>query len=397
MILPGFGHFVSLNSSEQDRSLDVLTMKKRSFVEREFGGQRQASIVTVELSHMVLSAYMYGTSVVPKYTRFLYTDESQKTASISLIGWAHLRGALLSFALLTFLSILGLPASAYEQDLNSAPEPHLGGVGLAPGDMLDVHFLDFPEASELHLTVSPTGTLFVPYVGQVKVAGLMPDEAESAIVEALKNKNVVENPQVALTVMTARNLSVMVIGEVNHPSPVPVFSPTPLSAVLSQVGGLTQLASYHVIISHPDGAPLTDVELDHTLHDTRGLQADVRPGDLVAVVRAGNIFALGEFQRPGTYPLLGARRLTLMQAISLAGGPTSTAGLSKVRVFRQNGDGTRIEFTVDFAKLAKGESPDFAVEAEDIIYIPRSGARVFYNAVLSQALTAAVVAGSYAR
>ena len=52
---------------------------------------------------------------------------------------------------------------------------------------------------------------------------------------------------------------------------------------------------------------------------------------------------------------------------------------------------------IDFAKLSKGEAPDFTVEAEDIIFVPRSGVRVFYNAVLSQALYAALVAGQYAR
>jgi polysaccharide biosynthesis/export protein len=318
-------------------------------------------------------------------------------ASMYVVQLWHVRRAALSFILLMFMSTVGLPALAYVQESSSVPGSYIGGVGLAPGDTLEVHFLDFPEASDLHLVVSPAGSLFVPYVGQVKVAGLMPDEAQAAIVEALKNKNVVNNPQVVVTVLTARNLSVMVIGEVNQPHPVPVFSPTPLSAVLSQVSGLTQLASYHVLIAHPDGAPLTDVDLDRTLHNAGGLQTEVRPGDLVAVVRAGNFFAVGELLKPGSYPLVGAQHLTLLQAISLAGGPTITAALSKVRVFRQRTDGTRVEFVIDFAKLSKGEVPDFPVEAEDIIYVPRSGVRVFYNTLLSQALFTAVTTYGYTR
>ena len=71
-------------------------------------------------------------------------------------------------------------------------------IGLAPGDTLEAHFLDFPEAADMHLTISPAGTIFVPYAGQVKVAGLMPDQAEAAIIQALKDKQVVVSPQVVV-------------------------------------------------------------------------------------------------------------------------------------------------------------------------------------------------------
>lgn len=298
-----------------------------------------------------------------------------------------------------FLALISIAACRYTcaQEPVSGLASRASSVGLAPGDTIEAHFIDFPEASDLRLTVSPQGNLFVPYVGPVKVAGMMPDEAQGAIVEALKKKDVVAEPQVALTVLTARNLSAVVVGEVTQPHPVPLFSPLPLSAVLSQVGGFTQMANYHILISHSDGRPVTEVELDNSFRDVSGKDTDVVPGDVVDVLRANTFYALGELQKPGMFPMIGTLHLSLLQAIATAGGVTNTAQLSGLRVFRRQKDGSRLELTVDFGKLSKGQAPDMLVQADDIIYVPRSGSRVLYNNVLSQSLYAAIIAASYFR
>jgi len=300
------------------------------------------------------------------------------------------RNAVLS-ALILLLVPLGLggqqttPAQpeqpAQEEQLQEPP------VGLMSGDQLEGHFLDFPEAANLKLTVNPGGTIFVPYAGQVKVEGMMPEEAERTVVAALKAKQVVKDPQVALEVLSARNLSVMVLGAVAAPHPVPLFSPAPLSYVLAQAGPLSLTANYHVMIAHHDGSPPTDVELDRTGATTRGMNAIVKPGDIVSVVTAGSFFALGEFYHPGIYSLVGAQHLTLLQAVSVAGGPDLYAALSKARILR-NVDGHREEIVVDLAKLHDGKVADPLVQTDDIIYVPRSNVKVVLNSWLNQSLFA---------
>lgn len=264
--------------------------------------------------------------------------------------------------------------------------------GLAPGDTVEVHFLDFQDAGDLHQTISPSGTLFVPYVGQLKVEGLMPDEAEAAIVTALKDKNVVKDPQVSLSVITARNLSVMVFGEVTQPHPVPVYSPTPLSFVLSQVGGFTAMASFHVLITHADNSAPTDVEIDHSLANPRGLNAMVRPGDLVAVVRAGSFFALGELNHPGIFPLTGVQHMTLLQAMAIAGGPMADATLSKVHILRTQPNGTRQDLLVDYEKIRDGKEADPLIHSDDIIIVLRSNTRLLINSWINQSLFLLLIA-----
>src|SRR5580658_5402248 len=132
------------------------------------------------------------------------------------------RGSVTRLIFLVAIACLIFAPLSQGQQTGAAPEsvPELP-VGLAPGDTMDAVFLDFPEAPLLHLTVTSSGTIFVPYAGQVKVQGLMPEQAEKAIEEALQAKQVVKSAQVSLNIISARNLSVMVLGAATLPHPVP--------------------------------------------------------------------------------------------------------------------------------------------------------------------------------
>jgi polysaccharide biosynthesis/export protein len=298
------------------------------------------------------------------------------------------RGFVTPSRFLAAIALLFSISAVYGQQAGTEQEPApVQPVGLSPGDTMDAVFLDFPEVATLHLTVTSSGTIFVPYAGQVKVQGLMPEQAEKAIEEALQAKQVVKSPQVSLNIISARNLSVMVLGAVALPHPVPLFSPAPLSFVLSQVGPLTLSASYHVLVAHRDGSPPADVELDHTGMSIQGLNATVSPGDIVTIATAGSFFALGEFNHPGIFSIVGTQHMTLMQAVAVAGGPDLYAGLSKARILR-NVDGHREEIFVDLAKLHDGKIADPLIQTDDIVYIPRSSAKVVINSWLSQSLYA---------
>ena len=298
------------------------------------------------------------------------------------------RGFVTRFGSLAALALSISTLWMHAQQPNAAPgPPEVPSVGLVPGDQIDAHFLDFPEASSLRLTVSAQGTIFVPYAGQVKVEGMMPEEAEQKVVEALQAKQVVKSPQVSLSIASARNLSVMVLGAVTAPRQVPLFTPAPLSYVLAQVGPILPPASFHVMVAHHDGSPPTDVELDRTGMNMRGLNTIVNPGDVVTVAQVGSFFVLGEFNHPGIYSLAGTQHMTLMQAVAVGGGPDLYAALSKARILR-NVDGHREEIMVDLAKLHDGKVADPLVQTDDIIFVPRSDAKFVVDSWLGQSLYA---------
>ena len=286
-------------------------------------------------------------------------------------------------------SLLTLTSAMRGQQVTTAPEsaPDLS-VGLVPGDIVDAYFLDFPEAAQQHLTVSSDGTLFVPYAGQVKVAGLMPEQAQQAIIEALKAKQIVNAPQVSINVVSARNLVALVIGQVALPHPVPLFAPAPLAFILDQAGGFTANASYHVLIVHRDGTPPVTVELDRTMSNLRGMNEVVKPGDIVSVAQAGSFYALGELNHPGIYPMIGSQSMSLIKAVSIAGGPTIYATLSKARILRTMSDGSREEIFVDLAKLHDGKVADPLIRPDDILFVPRSDLKIIMYSWLTDSVYA---------
>ncbi|HET6251235.1 MAG TPA: polysaccharide biosynthesis/export family protein [Tepidisphaeraceae bacterium] len=77
------------------------------------------------------------------------------------------------------------------------PSDHAGKF--APGDLLDVRCMDLMAPGVETSTpsrVASDGTVSLPYVGKVKVAGLTHRQAEGAISKAYKDANLVENLQV---------------------------------------------------------------------------------------------------------------------------------------------------------------------------------------------------------
>jgi polysaccharide export outer membrane protein len=289
---------------------------------------------------------------------------------------------LLSVAALLFAG--ALPCAAQEPPVNA--EPQAGYVpGLLPGDQIEVYSTDLTEAPDVKLTIGPDGTINFPYIGTVKLEGLTPAEVQTKIAEQLKLKQIVLSPTITVNVVNARNYAVTVLGEVRTPMRIPLFSAEPLSIILSAAGGLTSNASLHILISHADGSVPEDVEVSRDLHDLHTLNATVLPGDVVAVVPAGSFFALGEFNKPGVYPIVGTQHLTLLQAVVAAGGPTPIGYYSKTRLLRTV-NGHREEIFLDVGKLERGEIADPLVHTDDILYIPRNNTKNLTNNWLNTTL-----------
>lgn len=84
------------------------------------------------------------------------------------------------------------------------------------------------------------------------------------------------------------------------------------------------------------------------------------------------ITILGQVQRPGAHELPAEKRLTVLQVLGLAGGPTRIANLKKVLVKRVNSGREEI-IKLDVNKMASGEqSMMFYVQEDDVITVPES-------------------------
>lgn len=88
---------------------------------------------------------------------------------------------------------------------------------------------------------------------------------------------------------------------------------------------------------------------------------------IVREVNAPRVFVTGEVTRPGSYPMRG--RVTVLQAIALAGGFTDFANYGSIMVIRRNGKG----LPVNYADLVTDEDEERAevwLAPGDTIVVP---------------------------
>lgn len=90
---------------------------------------------------------------------------------------------------------------------------------------------------------------------------------------------------------------------------------------------------------------------------------------MVKEVHAARFFVLGEVTHPGAFPLTAGT--TILQAISVAGGPTEFARKGSVVVIRHGEGVAKAErLRVDFDDVLSGRVEPVPLAAGDTIYVP---------------------------
>jgi polysaccharide export outer membrane protein len=131
----------------------------------------------------------------------------------------------------------------------------------------------------------------------------------------------------------------------------------------------------------------TDIGSDHN--------PELMPGDTVQVSRAGLVFVIGDVVRPGGFPVDPAQGLTIVQALSLAWGPTQNAATSKALLIREQKSGRTLT-TLNVKRLLHGQDPDQPIHDRDILFIPDSAAKNLLNRTMEAAIQSAVGVTIYA-
>jgi len=82
------------------------------------------------------------------------------------------------------------------------------------------------------------------------------------------------------------------------------------------------------------------------------------------------VFISGQIKAPSMQPLTGP--LTIIQAVSLAGGFLDTANMKQVLLLRPDGIGGHRVRTVDVKAILSNQSQDVFLRSHDVVYVPRS-------------------------
>ncbi|MBC7879723.1 MAG: SLBB domain-containing protein [Anaerolineae bacterium] len=202
---------------------------------------------------------------------------------------------------------------SYRFNLNTSTSSYR----LGPGDTIDISCFNVPEIKGTIIILSD-GTITLPLVGSLSLSGLSQEQA-AAHLDRLYQPYL-EKPLFTVTVATPRPTAFTILGEVNRPGPYTLNSSTSTSATNQSV--------------------------------------------------AGNKIGTGQGITNG----LGGGRLTVSQALNLAGGVTELADVENITLVRRLPGGESVERKVNLWKMLQtaDSSEDLAIMDGDGILVAKA-------------------------
>jgi polysaccharide export outer membrane protein len=263
-----------------------------------------------------------------------------------------------------------------------------------PGDSLEVSVVGVAAINAVRPQVDSDGNIGLPFIGVVHVGGLTVVEMQAAIAKKYAEGQYILNPQITVQILSSPSQVISVTGEVKGPAVVPALGPRKLLDVIAACGGFTPLASHLVTISRRSSDKTFQVLLDPNPMDSTLTNVPVYPGDTVIVPRSGQVYITGSVKLQNSYPLSSNTPLTVMQAITLAGGTNFEAALSEARIIRTQGN-ERTAIKLDLKRIYRGQEADPILQADDIIYVPGSVIKGAIKGGGASVLTSAILGIAY--
>jgi polysaccharide biosynthesis/export protein len=235
---------------------------------------------------------------------------------------------------------------------------------LGPGDTVSVRVFG-QQDMDGNLYVADDGTIHLPLVGSLQVAGLSPTQVSLKVEKALKDGAFLVNPHVTVTLVQSVNQLVAVLGEVRTPGRYQVSATTTIFQLLAQAGGALATSADVIFLIRSDAngnQTRTPINLKGYTDQTSVLPTQkFKGGDSIFVPRADQFYIYGEVTQPNEYRLEPG--MSVIQAIARAGGLTPRGSDRRVDIKRKGPDGREITF--------RAKQSD-SVLASDVIHVKES-------------------------
>ena len=274
---------------------------------------------------------------------------------------------------------------------------------IGAGDVLDIKVLNKPQFNREGVRVSPRGMIRMPLIkDEIRAACRTEEELESEITAQLKEY--VREPQVTVQIQQYQSEPVAVLGSVRAPSRFLLQRRVRLLELLTFVNGPTDNAGRTIQVVHtgpltacdvlpsvsdPSAEKSTDQIDYYNLKDTvRGEEKSnpyVRPGDVVFVPAADQVYVIGNVIHPTSIAL--TEPMTVTRAIAMAGGTAIDTKKNEIHVIRQTpGTTEKKEILVDLDAINRHKAEDIVLVANDIVDVPASGGKRLFRSLVGAAL-----------
>ena len=356
-------------------------------------------MMRMRLSPLVISLLLGGCGIAPGMYMAPFSDRSEIEVPVNADGEPKTETA----------EIRRIDASVVVQQVDAQrkfyesfgrpPKVPYERYRIGPRDILSIVVWDHPEltipagefrsAEAAGTVINEDGTIFYPYVGVIRAAGLTVEQLRDTITR--KIATYIENPQLDVRVAAYRSKKTYVVGEVKTPG-IQYINDIPMTVAeaINRAGGVTEAADQRLVTLSRKGK-VYPIDLTG-LYENGDLQSNVllQDGDILNVwdVSLSKIFVLGEVGTQRSL-LMNKGRMTLAEALGESGGfDRTTANTSKVYVIRATGKKPEIfhldASTADAMLLAER----FPLRARDVVYVD-TAAVTRWNRVLSQILPTA--------
>ncbi len=242
-------------------------------------------------------------------------------------------------------------------------------------DIVEVHCLELPELN-LDRRVSDSGTIDLPYIGEIQVAGSTATEIRDRIATALTKY--VNQPNVMFAVKEFNNKPVSVFGAVLRPGSLSMSGRWTLMQAITAAGGLNDKAGRKILVLRRADNGLSDtLEIDTEdlfTNATELWNIPILPSDVINIPprQTFTIFCIGEVKgSSGAIQFETVDRVTLLSLIAKAGGLSDRAS-KKIRIKRRGPDGKDTEQVVDFGKVLAGQAEDPVLQPNDVVVVKQS-------------------------
>ncbi len=244
---------------------------------------------------------------------------------------------------------------------------------IGAADVLYVSVLGNKEMDTV-ATVNPGGKISFPLIGDVQAAGLTVEELVDRLSLALGKK--IKSPVVSVSLREINSYRIYILGSVAKAGVHYSKSEITLLQALAIAGGV---------------APSADMALAYVARGSKRLNVNfkkllmegelsqnimLKPEDVVVVpanAPRNAVFVMGEVQRPGTFAWNRDSELTLLKALSMAGGFRTFASPSRTIILREDGAGKRIiQADVDRIIGNPQRAKDILLEPGDVVIVPQS-------------------------
>ncbi len=270
------------------------------------------------------------------------------------------------------LSLVAAAATLGAQErLLEAPVHNLPSQKIGPNDLLLLTVTDAPELTRT-FRVDPDGLLQLPLLKQpVRAAGVLPADLERAIAQLLRDAEMLVDPVVKVSVAEYHSRPISVAGAVRKPVTFQAIGGTTLLEAITRAEGLNETAGGEILVSRPNEPLPVRVSVRRLIDAADpAVNFKLEGGEDVRVPEAVRVYVAGNVRKPGAVPVRDGDQLTVLKLIAMAEGLAPFAA-KQAFIYRTLGEaGAKSEITVELDKLMKRQTPDVALQAHDVLYVP---------------------------